>query len=841
MVSSANISGMLMIVWTTYIIYVAASRSGVQLEIEALLNTGWFTNSSGSSNSPSDHCHWRGISCNTAGSVTEIRLYRYDLNGEPGQLNFSCFPYLKALSLGFGLHGNLPSQIGVLSELELLDLSSNHLTGAIPPEIGSLKNLVSLYLNGNNFIGHIPPTLGQLTLLTTLKLSSNQINGSIPSEIGNMKNLQLLDLSYNNLYGPIPATIGNLTNLTSFSLSSNQFFGSLPKEIGNLENLIYLHLSNNNLTGPVPSFLGHLTNLSELYLDSNQFSGSIPSEIGNMNRLVSIDMSRNNIYGTIPNELAQLSLLALLNLSSNVLSSQTLFTSVGLFNLENLDLSNNKLSGPIPSWIWNCSGLHNLRLSNNSLSGSIPLEIGNFHGLILLDLRYNFIDGTIPSVLGDNLMVRYLYLSHNNLSGLIPTSLNRTIDLDLSFNNLEGEIPISLLYKYPLERFRGNGGLCGQYIGFPSCNPPASSISHFIRIFVPVIISTFALMILVFLTFFFKRMGKKPKVNAREIKNRDMFSVWNYDGRIVYEDIIKATEDFDIKYCIGTGGYGSVYKAHLPTGRSIALKKLHHLESEEPVFIKSFQNEAHILSKIRHRNIVKLYGFCMHRKCMFLIYEYMERGSLFCVLRNSDEAVDLDWIKRLNVIKGVAHALSYLHHNCMPPIVHRDISSNNILLNSESEAFIGDFGLARFLNFDSSNRTIVAGTYGYIAPELAYTMVVTEKCDVYSFGVVALETLMGRHPEELLSSVSSTLHLMLSDILDPCLSAPMDQMVVQDIVLVSSVAFACLRSKPKSRPTMLRVSQEFLARKTPLTKPFHDISIAELKTQEMYMVDENDS
>ncbi|GAY59663.1 hypothetical protein CUMW_196240 [Citrus unshiu] len=128
----------------------------------------------------------------------------------------------------------------------------------------------------------------------------------------------------------------------------------------------------------------------------------------------------------------------------------------------------------------------------------------------------------------------------------------------------------------------------------------------------------------------------------------------------------------------------------------------------------------------------------------------MERGSLFCVLRDDDEAIELNWTRRVNIVKSVAHALSYLHHDCTPSIVHRDISSNNILLNSNLEAFVADFGTARLLDVNSSNRTLQAGTYGYIALELAYTMVVTEKCDVYSFGVVALEVLMGTHPGELL-------------------------------------------------------------------------------------------
>ncbi|GKU97148.1 hypothetical protein SLEP1_g10328 [Rubroshorea leprosula] len=325
-------------------------------------------------------------------------------------------------------------------------------------------------------------------------------------------------------------------------------------------------------------------------------------------------------------------------------------------------------------------------------------------------------------------------------------------------------------------------------------------------------------------------------------KNGDIFSIWNFNGRIAYEDIIIATEDFDIKYCIGTGGYGSVYKTQLPNGKVVALKKLHQREAEEPAFDKSFRNEVKVLTEIKHRNIVKLYGFCLHRRCMFLIYEYMSRGSLSCVLRTDDEVVELDWLKRVNIIKSMSHALSYLHHDCTPPILHRDISSNNILLNSELEAFVADFGNARLLDPNSSNCTILAGTHGYIAPELAYTMAVTEKCDVYSFGVVALEVLMGRHPRELLmvsassSSSSSCLqNVLLSDILDVRLSPPRTRNLTQNIVVAATLAFACVHAKPKYRPTMKFVSQQFVARQKPLWKPFPTISLLELINSELEM------
>uniref|UniRef100_A0A7N2L0U8 non-specific serine/threonine protein kinase n=1 Tax=Quercus lobata TaxID=97700 RepID=A0A7N2L0U8_QUELO len=223
--------------------------------------------------------------------------------------------------------------------------------------------------------------------------------------------------------------------------------------------------------------------------------------------------------------------------------------------------------------------------------------------------------------------------------------------------------------------------------------------------------------------------------------------------------IIEATEDFDIRYCIGTGGYGSVYKAQLPSGKVVALKKLHRLEVEDPNFDRSFKNEA----------------------------------------------VELDWTKRVNIIKVISHAISYMHHDCISTIVHRDISSNNILLNSELEAFVSDFGTARLLDPNSFNQTLVAGTYGYIAPEFAYTLVLTEKCDVYSFGVVALEILMGKHPGELLTTLSSSLasssassssrNMMLNEILDQRLPPP-NRIVARDIFFVATIAFACLCTKP---------------------------------------------
>ncbi|KAK9119315.1 hypothetical protein Scep_017408 [Stephania cephalantha] len=209
---------------------------------------------------------------------------------------------------------------------------------------------------------------------------------------------------------------------------------------------------------------------------------------------------------------------------------------------------------------------------------------------------------------------------------------------------------------------------------------------------IPFVLVLFGILVIITL----RRTTRKARTDERSeevsIKSRNTFPIWNYNGQIAYEDIIQATEDFDIKY------YG---------------------EQENLAFERSFINEIQVLTKVRHRNIAKLYGFCCRTQCgecAFLVYEYSEKGSLFVALAEHVEAPELNWSKRFNIIKGISCASSYLHHDCNPPIIHRDISSNNFLLDSEYEAHVADFGIARLLDPDSSNQTVLAGTYSYIAP-----------------------------------------------------------------------------------------------------------------------------
>ncbi|AES60021.1 putative protein kinase RLK-Pelle-LRR-XI-1 family [Medicago truncatula] len=290
---------------------------------------------------------------------------------------------------------------------------------------------------------------------------------------------------------------------------------------------------------------------------------------------------------------------------------------------------------------------------------------------------------------------------------------------------------------------------------------------------------------------------------------------------MVYENIIEATKDFDNKHLIGVGGHGSVYKAELPTGQVVAVKKLHSLQNGEMSNLKAFASEIQPLAEIRHRNIVKLYGYCSHLLHSFLVYEFLEKGSLDKILKDDEQATVFGWNRRVIAIKDVANALYYMHHDRSPSIVHRDISSKNIVLDLEYVAHVSDFGTAKFLNPDNSNWTSnFVGTFGYTAPELTYTINVNEKCDVYSFGVLSLEILLGKHPGDIVStmlqssSVGQTIDaVLLTDILDQRLPFPTND-IKKEVVSIIRIAFHCLTESPHSRPTMEQVCKEIAISKS---------------------------
>ncbi|KAJ0593782.1 putative protein kinase RLK-Pelle-LRR-XI-1 family [Helianthus annuus] len=512
-----------------------------------------------------------------------------------------------------------------------------------------------------------------------------------------------------------------------------------------------------------------------IYLDGHYLGDG--TGLGSLNlssfpNLVTLEIERCGVEGSIPEQIGLLSNLTHLSLWRNRLTGNLPVSLTNLTHLENLDLGGNNFSGKIPDSFTNLIRLKTLYLDSNSFSGEFPALLTNLIHLEKLYLSGNNFSGELPVSLTNLTHLRYLSLSRNNFCGNLPVWLTKLSHLEVLFlddNNFSEQSTC----KAHMQR---------------------QKVVHHLTIYLPIIVGL-CFLLLVYRCY--KNHNSTDKKSNQKQKNMEMY-------------FITATEDFDLKYCIGTGGYGSVYEAKLPSGQTFALKKLHGFEAKQPAFVQSFKNEVQVLTNLRHKNIVKLYGFCLHNKCNFLVYQYMEKGSLFCALSDSELAVQVDWIKRVNIIKDVAHALAYMHHDCNPPIVHRDISSNNILLNSELEGFVADFGAARLLDPDSSNHTAIVGTLGYIAPELAYNMIVTEKCDVYSFGVVALETIGGKHPGDLLSSLnySTTSGTTLENILDKRLPYPTDRSIEKEIVRVCNVAVACILTDPKCRPTMIEVSHE---------------------------------
>ncbi|XP_022765742.1 MDIS1-interacting receptor like kinase 2-like [Durio zibethinus] len=382
-------------------------------------------------------------------------------------------------------------------------------------------------------------------------------------------------------------------------------------------------------------------------------------------------------------------------------------------------------------------------------------------------------------------------------NGSIPNSFNDLQSLtvvNISYNQLEGPIPNTKAFQEAsFDALTNSKGLCGNATRLMPCVVAAASnkVGHrkstkvIIFIVLP-LCGPLLLFIMAGSFFFLCQKNRTRKSESMEAQLGDFFTLWGYNGRILYENIILATEDFSPNNCIGSGGYGAVYKAALPIGQVVAVKKL--LQSEDSMLInnlKAFENEVQVLTEIRHRNVVKLYGFCSHPKNSFLVYEFAERGSLRMLLSNKEEAEELNWKKRLNIVKGVANALSSVHSDHSPPIIHRDILSNNVLLDLSYEAHVSDFGITRFLKPDSSNWTSLASTFGYIAQDL------------------------------------------LKEVIDQRLSSPVNQ-VSEDVVSTAKVAFACLNGNPKLRPTMQQIAQALSCRSLPLSNPFSIIKLGEL-------------
>ncbi|CAN6177354.1 unnamed protein product [Urochloa humidicola] len=279
---------------------------------------------------------------------------------------------------------------------------------------------------------------------------------------------------------------------------------------------------------------------------------------------------------------------------------------------------------------------------------------------------------------------------------------------------------------------------------------------------------------------------------------------------IEYPALEAATGKFSESNVLGVGGFGCVYKAVFDGGVTAAVKRL---EGGGPECEKEFENELDLLVRIRHPNIVSLLGFCVHEGNHYIVYELMEKGSLDTQLHGPSHGSALSWHIRMKIALDMARGLEYLHEHCSPPVIHRDLKSSNILLDSDFNAKISDFGLAVTSgNIDKGSMNL-SGTLGYVAPEYLLDGKLTEKSDVYAFGVVLLELLMGRKPVEKMSQTQCqsivtwampqlTDRSKLPNIVDPVIRDTMDP---KHLYQVAAVAVLCVQPEPSYRPLITDV------------------------------------
>ncbi|XP_057488821.1 putative receptor-like protein kinase At3g47110 [Actinidia eriantha] len=729
---------------------------------------------------------WLSISDNQLGSREAG-----DLSFLSSLTNATNLQVLGANMNNFG--GILPESIGNLSSnLEVLYLDNNQISGSISPGIANILSLQSLYIQELSMYNSSKSTLfpsselsyglpalvapllsGQTSThvskhLLALLYHSGSFKYILLSTVNGLtgQRLRLTGQWRGMVNGAVNARIGSRIVADSTRLIAAHVCGSaraagrvrlrVAGRVGRGLRIAATLLAREGAlarvrvcgtrlwtrAGHIPAEIGKLQNLRELNLINNKLSGNIPSSLGNLSLLNELILGINDLQGSIPSSLGECE------------------------NLQLLFLSQNNLSGTIPKEVVAISSLSiYLHLSQNQMSGSLPVEVGNLINLGSLDVSGNLLSGEIPSTLGSCGHVpsslgflrgiRELDLSNNNLSGEIPEYLegfDSLQKLNLSFNNFEGAIPTKGVFSNS-----SRVSVVGNRLGLVVC------------------------------TLYICWFRKTTKDNSSADSENSLF-------RVTYQSLLQATNGFSSSNLIGAGSFGSAYKGVLD-GRIVAVKVLNLLRQGAS---KSFISECEALRNIRHRNLVKVLTACsavdyQGNDFKALIYEFMVNGSLEEWLHpNPNEDVSNEEFRKLNLLLGinitidVACALNYLHNHGQTPIVHCDLKPSNILLDKEMSAHVGDFGLAKFLPdaaYDSSiNETgsiAIRGSIGYTAPEYSMGSVVSTYGDVYSFGILLLEMFTRKRPTDEMFKDALSIHGFVKKALSGDISNIADPTLIQ--------------------------------------------------------------
>ncbi|XP_034888200.1 leucine-rich repeat receptor-like protein kinase TDR [Populus alba] len=778
-----------------------------------------------------------------------LHLAGNELEGPlPPDLGF--LSQLEHLELGYHplLSGNVPEEFALLTNLKYLDISKCNLSGSLPPQLGNLTKLENLLLFMNQFTGEIPVSYTNLKALKALDLSVNQLSGAIPEGLSSLKELNRLSLLKNQLTGEIPSGIGELPYLDTLELWNNNLTGVLPQKLGSNGNLLWLDVSNNSLSGPIPpnlcqgnklyklilfsnKFLGKLpdslancTSLSRFRIQDNQLNGSIPYGLGLLPNLSYVDLSKNNFTGEIPDDLGSSEPLHFLNISGNSFHTALPNNIWSAPNLQIFSAGSCKLVGKIPDF-FGCGGLYRIELQDNMFNGSIPWDIGHCERLISLNLSRNSLTGIIPWEISTLPDIAAVDLSHNLLTGSIPSNFGNCSTLEsfnVSYNLLTGPIPASgtIFPNLHPSSFSGNQGLCGGVLPKPCAADTLGAGEMEVRhrqqpkrtagaiVWIMAAAFGIGLFVLVAGTRCFHANYGRRFSDEREIGPWKLtaFQRLNFTA----DDVLECLSMSD--KILGMGSTGTVYKAEMPGGEIIAVKKLWGKHKENIRRRRGVLAEVDVLGNVRHRNIVRLLGCCSNRECTMLLYEYMPNGNLHDLLHGKNKGDNLvgDWLTRYKIALGVAQGICYLHHDCDPVIVHRDLKPSNILLDGEMEARVADFGVAKLIQSDES-MSVIAGSYGYIAPEYAYTLQVDEKSDIYSYGVVLMEIISGKRSVDaefgdgnsIVDWVRSKIKAKdgVNDILDKDAGASIAS-VREEMLQMLRIALLCTSRNPADRPSM---------------------------------------
>ncbi|KAH7294836.1 hypothetical protein KP509_27G021100 [Ceratopteris richardii] len=778
------------------------------------------------------------------------------------------------------LSGSLPDFLHQAPSLRHAVLHSNAFTGPISSSLFNASGLIFLDISNNTISGSISPQISRLSSLRFLLMANNKLSGKIPTELYHLSNLIFLDLSSNMLDGFIPASLGRLTNLLWLMLAHNNLTGKVPPELGNCSSLLWLNLRSNALTGALPKELASMGQDPNWDFISDAKIMDLPKMMGEclmLKRLVPENFPPYSfIYDNLEKSRCEMFWLKFLTgIAEESFRCGGIKESGGY-----IQVSDNTLSGRIPSKL-QAGRITILFLSGNLFSGPIPDGFGDLP-LRHLNVSRNRLSGAVPSSLSKNPCLMLLDLSYNNLSGLLPSSLTNLFQLssfNVSYNPLlTGRILISAQFSTfdntsyfgdPLLCFEGTPGMPITQ-SLPLCRNSILNMENGAqsRKAAPTIIALWAILAifnasvaLCLIGIFCRIIVRRKAVSCKRWRSHllgysgknvlvteagssseerssavhvfgDMFnqllSTCSSAQKLTYADILLATSNFDEENILGCGGFGIVYKATLVDGTILAVKKLMHYSEQGE---REFLAEMETLGSLNQENLVPLLGCFAFGEEKLLVYKYFSNGSLEYWLHDKEgSAQELTWRRRLRVAADCARALSYLHHECTPVLIHRDIKTSNVLLDEEFHGFLADFGLARGIGDGRSHvSTVVAGTFGYVAPEYSQTWRATPKGDVYSFGVVLLELLTGRHPTGLPSMcadamasherlhlygdggnlVDWTRALVRSGCIEEAFHPSVKESAVgrsHELLRFMEIAQACTAELPEQRPSMSIVS-----------------------------------